>query len=54
MNYIYLEDMARYAGLLLAPSNNRRTQFDQSSPVQPVSDFMGGSTSVTEEGNPRV
>ena len=24
-------------------------QFDQSSPVQPVSDFRGGSTSVTEQ-----
>ena len=27
----------------------RRTRFDQSSPVQPVSDFRGGSLSVTEE-----
>ena len=24
--------------------------FDKSSPVQPVSDFRGGSTSVTEDG----
>ena len=30
-------------------SNIRRTRFDQSSPVQPVSDFRGGSTSVTEK-----
>ena len=41
-------------------SNIRRTRFDQSSPVQPVSESRGGSTSVTEkeneeeEGNPRV
>ena len=40
-------------------SNIRSTQFDQSSPVQPVSDFRGSSTSVTkdgrtDEGNPRV
>ena len=39
--------------------NIRSTQFDQSSPVQPVSDFRGGSKSVTkdgrtDEGNPRV
>ena len=26
------------------------TRFDQSSPVQPVSDFRGGSTSVTDGG----
>ena len=30
-------------------SNIRRTPFHQSSPVQAVSDFRGGSTSVTEE-----
>ena len=42
--------------------NIRRTRFDQSSPAQPVSNFRGVSTSVTEEdeqrtkdeGNPRV
>ena len=42
-------------------SNIRRTRFDQSSPVQPVSDFKGGTLSVTaeeeeeeeeDEGNP--
>ena len=35
-------------------SNIRRTQFDQSSPVQPVSDFRGGSTSVTEKDEGRT
>ena len=42
-------------------SNITRTQFDHSSTVQPISNFRGGSTSVTEEdeeeeeeGNPRV
>ena len=30
-------------------SNIRRTQYDQSSPVQPVSESRGGSTSVTEK-----
>ena len=29
--------------------NIRRTRFDQSSPVQPVSDFRGGSTNLTNE-----
>ena len=29
--------------------NIRRTQFDQSFPVHPVSDFRGGTVSVTEE-----
>ena len=32
-------------------SNIRRTRFDQSSPVQPVSESRGGSTSVTEKKN---
>ena len=27
----------------------RSTRFDQSSPVQPISEIRGGSTSVTEE-----
>ena len=38
-------------------SNIRNLVFDQSSPVQPVSESRGGSLSVTEEdgeGNPRV
>ena len=29
--------------------NIRRTQFDQSSPVQPVLNFRGGSTSTTDK-----
>ena len=31
-------------------SNIRRTQFDQSSPVQPVSESRGGTLSVTKNG----
>ena len=31
-------------------SNIRRPQFDQSSPVQPVSESRGGTLSVTEDG----
>ena len=30
-------------------SNIRRTRFDQSSPVHPVSESMGGTLSVTDE-----
>ena len=40
-------------------SNMRNTRFDQSSPVQPISESRGGSTNVTQgrspdEGNPCV
>ena len=30
--------------------NIRSTRFNQSSPFQPISDFMGGSRSVAEDG----
>ena len=42
---------------ILLVSNIRNTGFNQSSPVQPASEYRGGSTSVTHgqtEGNPRV
>ena len=35
-------------------SNIRRTGFDQSSPVQPVSESRGGTLSVTDGGGRRT